>query len=178
MKRACSTRTASSIRSRGIIQVILNDDVAVPRGSMPAARNASSPARTFRYVALMPVPTTLTAASPSISEARLPNRCAIAARSCSSSCRFSREITTVVRFLKTCSCLPGTPRSSRSVSRSVAGASLSRRMTSRSLATPTTVPGLRGGLRRSTGRGQEADPESRARRWQCRDPSRTRRPGR
>src|SRR5688572_19585156 len=47
MNRWCNRRTASSVRSRGIIHVIRNDEVAVPAGSIPDAVNAAVPARTL-----------------------------------------------------------------------------------------------------------------------------------
>jgi len=85
--------------------------------------------------------------------------------SCASACRFSRETTSVRRPPVTCSCFPATWCSSRNARRSpdargpgLAGSgvdstdppSACTTNTSRSLATPTTVPGIRGGWRRTT----------------------------
>jgi hypothetical protein len=47
MKRWCNARTASFARSSDTIQVMRNDEVAVPAGTMPIAFNVAAPMRTL-----------------------------------------------------------------------------------------------------------------------------------
>ena len=47
MNVACSRRTASPTRAPSIIQVMRNDEVAIPFVSMPAPAKAKAPARSL-----------------------------------------------------------------------------------------------------------------------------------
>jgi hypothetical protein len=47
MKCWCKARTASFARSSDTIQVMRNDEVAVPAGTMPTAFNVAAPMRTL-----------------------------------------------------------------------------------------------------------------------------------
>ena len=92
-----SNRTASSSLERSIIHVIRNDEVAIPSIDTPCAPSASVPRRTLSNEALIPVPTTLMAPSVSLMRTPWPKRAASASRTRASSCRFSREMTSVRR---------------------------------------------------------------------------------
>jgi len=65
--------------------VILKEDVATMAGAIFFSARRADPARTFAYVALMPAPTALTAASPSIKVTRPRNRLSRASRNRDSS---------------------------------------------------------------------------------------------
>ena len=91
----CRRRTASSSRTRSIIQVMRNDDVAIPSMAAPLAVRAFEPRRTLANDALMPAPTTLIAPRVSAIRTPSPNRAASASRICPSPCRFSRDTTSV-----------------------------------------------------------------------------------
>ena len=94
-----SSRTASSSRARSIIQVMRNDEVAIAVDRRAAGGRARrEPRRTLSNDALMPAPTTLIGAE-RVGDAHARRRTArsSAARSRASSCRFSRETTSVSR---------------------------------------------------------------------------------
>ena len=48
MNVRCSSRTPSSSRARSIVQVMRNDEVAIPRTAIPFADRAAEPRRTDR----------------------------------------------------------------------------------------------------------------------------------
>ena len=180
-------------RRASIIQVMRNDEVAMPcrRSRASLERAAAAPQVVERGVDAgadrADGAELVDDASP-----RSPKRCASAARTRASSCRFSREIDQrqPVADLRAAACrrrrarrgTPADPLAGRSAapsrwSRTRAGACLSRSRRRRPCPACAADRAARP-CRRRTGSARAAGTRSRARRWRSLSPWRTRRPAR